>query len=199
MRTESQYLVAALESLLVEKGIISTDAVDKVIETYANDIGPMIGAHIVAHAWKNPEYKQLLLTDAPRALTEMGYGGKGADVLVVYENTPTIHNVVVCTLCSCYPWAVLGLPPSWYKDFAYRSRVVIEPRQVLHEFGLDLDDSVEIRVWDSSAENRYMILPEPPVGYEMLSEEELVPLITRESMIGVAKVKPTEMVHTQAG
>lgn len=198
MREEMQYLVAALESLLVEKRLVSTDAIDKVVELYENDIGPMIGARIVARAWKDESFKQRLLADAPAAVAELGVQGKGADVLVVLENTPRVHNVVVCTLCSCYPWAVLGLPPAWYKDFAYRSRVVIEPRAVLREFGLELDDDVEIRVWDSSAENRYMVLPEPPAGYESLSEEELASLVTREAMIGVAKVRPRELPLEQS-
>jgi nitrile hydratase len=147
------------------------------------------GAKVVARAWKDPAYKARLLEDGTAALAEMGYlGRQGAD-MVVLENTPTVHNVVVCTLCSCYPWPVLGLPPNWYKSFAYRSRVVREPRAVLKEFGLDLPDSVEVRVWDSNSEVRYMVLPEQPSGTEQLSEAELVPLITRDAMIGVAKIE----------
>ena len=179
----------ALEALLVEKGLISTDVIDAVVRQYEQDIGPLNGAKVVARAWKDPAYKARLLEDGTAALAEMGYlGRQGAD-MVVLENTPTVHNVVVCTLCSCYPWPVLGLPPNWYKSFAYRSRVVREPRAILHEFGLDLPDSVEVRVWDSNSEVRYMVLPEQPIGTEALSEAELVPLITRDAMIGVAKIE----------
>ena len=179
----------ALEALLVEKGLISTDVIDAVVRQYEQDIGPLNGAKVVARAWKDPAYKARLLEDGTAAIAEMGYiGQQGAD-MVVLENKPAVHNVVVCTLCSCYPWPVLGLPPNWYKSFAYRSRVVREPRAVLHEFGLDLPDSVEIRVWDSNSEVRYMVLPEQPIGTEALSEAELVPLITRDAMIGVAKIE----------
>jgi len=179
----------ALEALLVEKGLISTDVIDAVVRQYEQDIGPLNGAKVVARAWKDPAYKARLLEDGTAALAEMGYlGRQGAD-MVVLENTPPVHNVVVCTLCSCYPWPVLGLPPNWYKSFAYRSRVVREPRAVLKEFGLDLPDSVEVRVWDSNSEVRYMVLPEQPSGTEQLSEAELVPLITRDAMIGVAKIE----------
>jgi nitrile hydratase len=179
----------ALEALLVEKGLISTDVIDAVVQQYEQDIGPLNGAKVVARAWTDPDYKARLLADGTAAIAEMGYiGRQGAD-MVVLENTPTVQNVVVCTLCSCYPWPVLGLPPNWYKSFAYRSRVVREPRAVLQEFGLDLPDSVEIRVWDSNSEVRYMVLPEQPVGTEKLSEAELVPLISRDAMIGVAKVE----------
>ena len=178
----------ALEALLVEKGLISIDVIDEVVRQYEQDIGPLNGAKVVARAWKDPAYKARLLKDGTAAIAEMGYiGQQGAD-MVVLENTPTVHNVVVCTLCSCYPWPVLGLPPNWYKSFAYRSRVVREPRTVLQEFGLDLPDSIEIRVWDSTSEVRYMVLPEQPAGTEALSEAELVPLITRDTMIGVAKI-----------
>jgi nitrile hydratase subunit alpha len=173
----------AIESLLIEKGLLSSDVVDTVVSTYENDIGPMIGAKIVARAWTDPAFKQRLLADATAAIEELGY--KGNHMLIV-ENTPTVHNVVCCTLCSCYPWAVLGLPPSWYKSFEYRSRIVIEPRAVLKEFGLDVDDSVEIRVWDSSAEMRYLVIPERPKGTEHLSEDELAKLVSRDAMIGTA-------------
>jgi nitrile hydratase len=173
----------AIESLLIEKGLLSSDVVDKVVSTYENDIGPMIGAKIVARAWTDPAFKQRLLADATAAIEELGY--KGNHMLIV-ENTPTVHNVVCCTLCSCYPWAVLGLPPSWYKSFEFRSRIVIEPRAVLKEFGLDVDDSVEIRVWDSSAEMRYLVIPERPKGTEHLSEDELAKLVSRDAMIGTA-------------
>jgi len=176
----------AIESLLLEKGLLSSDAVDRVVSAYENDIGPMIGAKIIARAWVDPEFKQRLLADATAAVEEMGYKGNH---IVVVENTPDVHNVVCCTLCSCYPWAVLGLPPSWYKSFEYRSRIVLEPRAVLREFGLDVADSVEVRVWDSSAEVRYIVLPERPKGTEHLSEEELAKLVTRDAMIGTAIVK----------
>ena len=178
----------ALESLLVEKGFIASDAIDAVVQAYEQDIGPRNGAKVVARAWIDPAYKQQLLQDGTAAIAELGFvTGQGAE-LVVVENTPRIHNLIVCTLCSCYPAGLLGLPPKWYKDFAYRSRAVIEPRQVLRELGLELDDAVEIRVWDSTAELRYMVLPERPEGTIHLSEEELAELVTRDAMIGVAKV-----------
>jgi nitrile hydratase len=177
----------AIESLLVEKGLVSTDSIDALVEMYEQDIGPLKGARVVARAWVDPEFRARLLADGANTIAEVGIE-PSANQLVVVENTSTVHNVVVCTLCSCYPWAVLGLPPTWYKSFAYRSRVVREPRAVLHEFGLDLDDSVEVRVWDSSAEVRYLVLPERPAGSEGLSEVELADLVTRDAMIGVAKV-----------
>jgi nitrile hydratase len=178
----------ALESLLVEKGFIASDAIDAIVQAYEQDIGPRNGAKVVARAWIDPAYKQQLLQDGTAAIAELGFvTGQGAE-LVVVENTPRIHNLIVCTLCSCYPAGLLGLPPKWYKDFAYRSRAVIEPRQVLRELGLELDDAVEIRVWDSTAELRYMVLPEQPEGTAHLSEEELAELVTRDAMIGMAKV-----------
>ena len=178
----------ALESLLVEKGFIASDAIEAIVQAYEQDIGPRNGAKMVARAWIDPAYKQLLLKGGTAAIAELGFvTGQGAE-LVVVENTPRIHNLIVCTLCSCYPAGLLGLPPKWYKDFAYRSRAVIEPRQVLRELGLELDDAVEIRVWDSTAELRYMVLPERPEGTVHLSEEELAELVTRDTMIGVAKV-----------
>ena len=178
----------ALESLLVEKGLIASDAIDAVVQAYEQDIGPRNGAKVVARAWVNPAYKEWLLKDGTSAIAALGFvTGQGAE-LVVVENTPRVHNLIVCTLCSCYPAGLLGLPPKWYKDFAYRSRAVIEPRQVLRELGLELDDAVEIRVWDSTAELRYMVLPEQPTGTAHLSEEALAELVTRDSMIGVAKV-----------
>src|SRR5262252_3415237 len=177
----------ALESLLVEKGLITTDVIDTVIRAYEQDIGPLNGAKVVAHAWVDPAYKQRLLADGTSAVAELGFGGRQGVDMVVLENTPTVHNVVVCTLCSCYPWPVLGLPPSWYKSYAYRSRVVREPRVVLREFGLALPESTEIRVWDSNSEVRYMVLPQRPAGSESLNEAELVPLVTRDAMIGVAE------------
>jgi nitrile hydratase len=177
----------AIESLLVEKGVISTDAIDAVVQTYEQDIGPLKGARVVARAWLDPDFKARLLADGTNTIAEVGIA-PSENQLVVVENTPTVHNLVVCTLCSCYPWAVLGLPPTWYKSFAYRSRAVIEPRAVLREFGLELDDSVEVRVWDSSAEVRYLVLPERPPGSEEKSEAELAVLVTRDAMIGVARV-----------
>jgi nitrile hydratase len=180
--SELQARASALESLLIEKGLVSAEAIDRLISYYENDVGPMTGARVVARAWADPEFKRRLLGNAPAALAEMGI--TGADNVVVVENTPAVHNMVVCTLCSCYPWAVLGLPPRWYKDHAYRSRAVIEPRAVLREFGVQLDESVEVRVWDSSAEQRYLVLPMRPAGTEGMSEQELVALVTRDSMIG---------------
>lgn len=192
MRADAALRTRALEALLVEKGIITTDVVDEVVRMYEQDIGPMNGAKVVARAWSDPAYKARLLENGTTAVAELGYVGmQGAD-MVILENTPNVHNVVVCTLCSCYPWPVLGLPPSWYKSFAYRSRVVREPRAVLQEFGLHLPDDVEVRVWDSNSEVRYMVLPERPPATEQLSEQELVRLVTRDAMIGVAKVQGTE-------
>ena len=178
----------ALESLLVEKGIISTDAIDAVVQAYEQDIGPRNGAKVVARAWTDPAYKQRLLSDGTAAINELGFvSGQGAEIVAV-ENTPDVHNLIVCTLCSCYPAGLLGLPPKWYKDFSYRSRAVIEPRTVLSEFGLDVPDSVHVRVWDSTAELRYIVLPERPEGTEALDEEALAELVTRDAMIGVAEV-----------
>jgi nitrile hydratase len=183
----------ALESLLVEKGFLSTDSIDAMVRAYEQDIGPMNGAQVVARAWTDASYKQRLLEKGAEAIEELGFGGAEGSEIVVLENTPNIHNMVVCTLCSCYPWPVLGLPPTWYKSAAYRSRAVIEPRAVLREFGLDLPESVEIRVWDSSADVRYMVLPERPEGTDSMSEAQLLEIVTRDSMIGVAKLKsPTE-------
>jgi nitrile hydratase len=179
--------VRALESLLLEKGILAPDAVDRVIQRYENDTGPLIGARAAARAWMDPGYRRLLLEDTKAALAQFDLA---YDVLVVVENTPAVHNMVVCTLCSCYPWPVLGLPPTWYKMPAYRSRAVSEPRSVLKEFGLEIPADREIRVWDSSAEMRYMVLPRRPSGTERLTEAALVPLITRDALIGVAEVKP---------
>ena len=175
----------AIESLLVEKGLITSEQVDAVIEVFEKDLGPMNGARVVARAWVDPGYRQRLLADGTAAIAELGFGGAEGNMRVV-ENTASVHNVVVCTLCSCYPWPVLGLPPNWYKDFAYRSRVVREPRRVLAEGGLTLDDAVELRVWDSSAEIRYMVLPQRPPGTDRLAEDELAALVTRDGMIGVA-------------
>ena len=178
--------VRALESILLEKGILPPDAVDRVIQRYEADTGPMIGVRAVARAWIDPAYKQRLLQDPRGALKDFGLD---YEALRVVENTPAVHNVVVCTLCSCYPWAVMGLPPTWYKMPAYRSRTVAEPRRVLAEFGLSIPESREIRVWDSSAELRYMVLPERPAGSQAMGEAALIPLITRDALIGVADVR----------
>lgn len=178
--------VKALESILIEKGIMTTAAVDRLVEIYENEVGPQLGAKVVARAWTDPEFKRRLLADATRACAEFGISGLQGEDMVVVENTADVHNVIVCTLCSCYPWPVLGLPPNWYKEPAYRSRMVRAPRQVLREdFGYDLPDSVEVRVWDSSSEMRYWVLPQRPGGTEGLSEAELAGLVTRDSMIGV--------------
>ena len=175
----------ALESLLIEKGLLSTDEIDDVIATYNDRVGPMNGARIVARAWLDPVFKARLLADATSEVSAFNFEGGQCEKLVVVENTPDVHNVVVCTLCSCYPWAVLGLPPKWYKDPAYRSRIVIEPRELLHEMGVELRQDVEIRVWDSSAEVRYMVLPMRPENAGGLEEVQLAALVTRDSMIGV--------------
>lgn len=174
----------ALESLLIEKGLLTAEAVDELIRYYEQDIGPLRGAQIVARAWTDPAFKQRLLADGSKAVEEFGL--VSSSPLVVVENTDDAHNMVVCTLCSCYPWAVLGLPPTWYKDFAYRSRAVIEPRAVLREFGVEISDARTVHVWDSSADQRYMVLPQRPDGTEHLSEDELAALVTRDAMIGVA-------------
>ena len=179
--------VRALESLLVEKKLVASEAVDRIVSAYEEDIGPHNGAKVVARAWLDPAYKQRLLADATAAIEELGFGG--VDLKVV-ENRPGVHNMVVCTLCSCYPHALIGLPPVWYKSFEYRSRAVREPRVVLREFGVDLPESVEIRIWDSSAELRYLVLPERPAGTDGLSEAQLAELVTRDAMIGVAVVRP---------
>jgi nitrile hydratase subunit alpha len=177
----------ALEELLRDKGLVDESFIDAVVSAYENDIGPMNGARVVARAWIDPAYRGRLLANGTAAIAELGYGGPEGDHMVVVENTPDVHNVVVCTLCSCYPWPVLGLPPTWYKSAAYRSRLVREPRVVLREMGLDLPERVEIRVWDSSAEIRYLVLPERPAGTEGLTEEELATRVTRDAMIGTAR------------
>jgi nitrile hydratase len=180
--------VKALESLLVEKGLVDRAALDALIDTYEHKVGPRNGARVVARAWSDSAYKQRLLSSPDAAIAELGYGGLQGEHMVVVENTPKVHNLVVCTLCSCYPWPVLGLPPVWYKSAQYRSRAVIDPRGVLREFGLELGDDVEVRVWDSTAELRYLVLPEGPAASEKMSEEELAALVTRDSMVGVGKV-----------
>ena len=186
--SEVEIRVKALESLLVEKGLIDPAAVDALIDTYEHNIGPRNGAKVVARAWTDPDYKQRLLVDGTKAIAELGFSGVQGEDMVVIENTPQVHNVLVCTLCSCYPWPTLGLPPVWYKSAPYRSRVVSEPRGVLQEFGLELADSVQVRVWDSTAELRYMVLPERPAGTEGWTEDALAELVTRDAMIGVTKV-----------
>ena len=186
--SQSELRARALEALLVERGLVSTDAIDAVVEYYENDVGPQNGARVIARAWVDPDYRARLLGDGSSAIAELGYGGVEGENMVVVENTPDVHNVIVCTLCSCYPWPVLGLPPTWYKSEAFRARVVAEPRQVLGEFGLDLDPDVDLRIWDSSAEVRYLVLPERPEGTDGLSEEQLAALVSRDSMIGVARV-----------
>jgi len=180
--------VKALESLLVEKGLVDRAALDALVDAYEHKIGPRNGARVVARAWSDTTYKQRLLSNADAAIAEMGYGGMQGEHMVVVENTAKVHNLVVCTLCSCYPWPVLGLPPVWYKSAPYRSRAVIDPRGVLREFGVELSEEVEVRVWDSTAELRYLVLPERPAGTEELSEEELAVLVTRDAMVGAAKV-----------
>ena len=178
--------VEALESVLTERGLIDPSTVDAIIEHYEKDVGPLNGARVVARAWTDDAYRERLLADGTKAIAELGYGGtEGADIRVL-ENSAEVHNVVVCTLCSCYPWPVLGLPPSWYKSDAYRSRMVAEPRAVLAEMGLELPEQVRIRIWDSSAEARYLVLPQRPAGTDGWSSEQLIPLITRDAMIGVA-------------
>ena len=180
--------VRALESLLVEKGLVDPAALDAIIETYEHKVGPRNGARVVAKAWIDPAYKARLLSDATAAIAELDYEGRQGEHMVVVENTPAIHNLVVCTLCSCYPWPVLGLPPTWYKSSPYRSRAVIDPRGVMAEFGTSLSEDTEIRVWDSTAEVRYMVLPERPAGTEGLDEAALVDLVTRDGMIGVTRL-----------
>ena len=180
--------VKALESVLVEKEMVDRAELDAVVATYENRVGPRNGARVVARAWTDPAYKARLLANATEAIAELGYGGAQGEHMVVVENAPKVHNLVVCTLCSCYPWPTLGLPPVWYKSAGYRSRAVIDPRGVLREFGLEPPDDVEIRVWDSTAEIRYLVLPERPADTEHLTEAELAELVTRDSMIGVATV-----------
>ncbi len=181
--------VKALESLLVEKGLLDTAAVDALIDTYEHKVGPRNGARVVARAWVDADYKQRLLSDGTKAIAELGYTGLQGEDMVVIENTPDTHNVIVCTLCSCYPWPTLGLPPTWFKSAPYRSRVVSEPRAVLREFGVSLPETVTVQVWDSTAELRYMVLPQRPSGTEGMSEDQLAALVTRDAMIGVATVQ----------
>jgi nitrile hydratase subunit alpha len=182
--------VKALESIMIEKGMMTTEAVDRFAEIYENEVGPQLGASVVAKAWTDPDFKKRLLEDGTKACAELGIGGLQGEDMVVVENTDTVHNAIVCTLCSCYPWPVLGLPPNWYKQPAYRSRMVREPRKVLRDdFGYDIPDNVEIRIWDSSSEMRYWVLPQRPEGTEGMSEEQLAALVTRDSMIGVGPTR----------
>jgi nitrile hydratase len=190
--------VKALQSLLIEKGLVDPAAIDALIDTYETKVGPRNGARVVARAWSDPAFKRWLLEDATAAIAAMGYTGRQGEHIKVVENTPSIHNLVVCTLCSCYPWPVLGLPPVWYKSAPYRARAVADPRGVLEEFGTELAEGVEIRVWDSTSEMRYLVLPERPEGTEGLSQEELAALVTRNSMIGVERAKsPKDMGRGQ--
>jgi nitrile hydratase len=186
---EAAIRVRALEAILTEKGLIDPKAIDALVDTYEHKIGPRNGAKVVAKAWVDPAFKQRLLTDATAAIKELGFSGLQGEDMAVVENTPEVHNLVVCTLCSCYPWPTLGLPPVWYKSAPYRARAVSDPRGVLKEFGTELPDTVEVRIWDTTAELRYLVLPERPPGTEKMTEEQLATLVTRDSMIGVATVK----------
>ncbi len=183
---ETVLRVKALESLLVEKGLVDPAALDALIDTYETKVGPRNGARVVARAWADPAYRERLLSDASAAIAELGFSGRQGEDMVVLENTPQVHNMVVCTLCSCYPWPVLGLPPVWYKSAPYRARAVAEPRAVLEEFGCSLPEDVEVRVWDSTAEVRYLVLPMRPRGTDALNQAQLAELVTRDSMIGTA-------------
>ncbi len=182
--------VKALETLLVRKGLVDPAALDEIIDTYENRIGPKNGAHVVAKAWSDPAFKSALLEDATQAVSGLGYYGRQGEHMVVVENTDDVHNMVVCTLCSCYPWPLLGIPPTWYKSDAYRARAVREPRKVLAEFGVTLPEHRKVRVWDSTAEVRYLVLPERPVGTDGFSEAELMKLVSRDAMIGTALAGP---------
>lgn len=184
--------VKSLEALLVAKKLVDPDSLNALIDTYEHKVGPRNGAKVVARAWMDPAYKERLMRDATAAIAEFGFTGRQGEDMVVVENTPAVHNMVVCTLCSCYPWPVLGLPPVWYKSAPYRSRAVMDPRGVLREFGTVIGDDVEVRVWDSTAELRYLVLPERPPGTEDFSEEQLAELVTRDSMIGVSRAKSPE-------
>jgi nitrile hydratase subunit alpha len=193
-KSAAELRASALEAVLVEKGLVSTDAIDAVVEQFQNEIGPRRGARMVARAWLDEEYRRRLLADATSAAAEMGYGGAEGERMICVENTPQVHNAIVCTLCSCYPWPVLGVPPVWYKSPPYRSRIVREPRAVLEEFGLELPEQTQIRVWDSSAEVRYIVLPMRPQGSDGMDEEQLAGLVSRDCMIGVAVPRVSEQV-----
>lgn len=196
--SELELRVKALESLLIERHIVDPAALDELIDAYENRIGPRNGASVVARAWVDPDYKSRLLSDGTAAIAELGFSGLQGEDMVVVENTPEVHNVLVCTLCSCYPWPTLGLPPTWYKAAPYRSRVVIDPRGVLAELGLTVSDTKEVRVWDSNAELRYMVLPERPAGTDGWTEAQLIDLVTRDSMIGTAQALSPEQAVRQA-
>ena len=182
--------VKALESLLEEKGLVDSQALDAIVDAYETQVGPRNGARVVAKAWTDPAFRKRLLENATATVAEMGIAGPEGEHLMAVENSPRVHNLIVCTLCSCYPWPVLGLPPVWYKSFAYRSRAVRDPRGLLKDLGLEIPDEVEVRVWDASAEQRYMVIPERPEGTGKMSEDELAELVTRDSMVGVAKIEP---------
>jgi nitrile hydratase len=190
-KSAAQLRAEALEAVLLERGLISTDAVDAVIEVFQDEIGPRRGAQMVARAWVDPAYRERLLADGTAAAAELGYGGPEGEHLVVVENSDTVHNLVVCTLCSCYPWPILGIPPIWYKSAPYRARAVREPRALLAELGLALPEEVEVRVWDSAAEQRYLVLPQRPPGTELWTEEQLAAIVSRDCMIGVAMPVPS--------
>lgn len=192
MPSDPESRVKALEQVLVEKGYVDPAALDAIAEAYEHNVGPRNGARVVARAWCDPGYRKWLLEDGTAAIAELGYSGRGGETIRVVENTPQVHNVIVCTLCSCYPWPVLGLPPSWYKSPAYRSRVVVDPRSVLSEFGVDLPADTEVRVWDSTSEIRYLVVPMRPPGTDGWSEEDLARLVTRNSMIGTGLPNPAE-------
>lgn len=187
--SETELRVRALESLLVEKGMVDSAAMNALIDTYENKVGPRNGARVVARAWSDPDYRKWLLEDATAAIADMDYQGRQGETMYVVENTPDVRNLVVCTLCSCYPWPVLGLPPVWYKSAPYRSRVVIDPRGVLKEFGAEVADDVQVRVWDSTAELRYLVLPERPAWSQGMNEQELADIVSRNSMIGVEEIQ----------
>ena len=187
--SETAMRVKALETLLSEKGLLDPAAIDALVETYETRVGPRNGAQVVARAWTDPDYKQRLLEDGSKAIAELGFSGVQGEDMVVVENTDEVHNLVTCTLCSCYPWPTLGLPPIWYKSAPFRARSVIDPRGVLNEFGVELSDDIEVRVWDSNAELRYLVLPQRPPGTEGMGEDELAALVTRDSMIGTALVE----------
>jgi nitrile hydratase len=192
--TETQRRVRALESILVEKGYVDPVALDELVETYETKVGPHNGARVVAKAWADPEYRAWLFSDSGAAIESLGYGGRQGENIVALENTPSVHNMVVCTLCSCYPWPVLGLPPVWYKSAPYRSRAVSDPRGVLRDFGVELPAETEVRVWDSTAEIRYLVVPMRPEGTEGWSEEDLAALVTRDSMVGTGlAARPVEL------
>ncbi|MDP7546244.1 MAG: nitrile hydratase subunit alpha [Alphaproteobacteria bacterium] len=190
--SETALRVKAMESLLLEKGLIETSAIDELIDMFENRLGPWNGAEVVARAWTDPDYKARLLENGTAAITEMGFEAVQGEAMVVVENSSQVHNIVVCTLCSCFPWATLGLPPVWYKSAPFRARAASDPRGVLQEFGTDISEDTELRVWDSNAELRYMVLPERPAGTEGLDAAALAKLVTRDSMIGVSKVAPPD-------